>query len=85
MPQVTHFDQTNKMALYLSVNLFSTKVLVEMGPTWSREPREGLAVCRAKDLHEKYNPPPPEGHYWQIPRREGKGVKCPGEYLGGMF
>ena len=30
-------------------------------------------------------PHPPESHYYQIPRREGKGVKCPGEYLGGMF
>ena len=30
-------------------------------------------------------PHPPEGYYYQIPCREGKGVKCPGEYLGGLF
>ena len=26
-------------------------------------------------------PYPPEDYYYQIPRREGKGVKCPGEYV----
>ena len=47
-------------ALYLSVNVFSTKVLIEntifTSPagdayhlfTWSSEPSEGLAICRAK-------------------------------------
>ena len=47
-------------ALYLSVNVFSTKVLIEdtnfTSPTgnayrlftWSSEPREVLAICRVK-------------------------------------
>ena len=52
-----------KNALYLSVNLFSTKVLIgdtifysiffsywrrDRHFTWSSEPREGPAACRAK-------------------------------------
>ena len=41
------FGETN--ALYLSVNVFSTKVLVEDRHfTWSSEPRESLVICRAK-------------------------------------
>ena len=47
-------------ALYLSVNVFSTKALIgdtifyvsnwrrDRHFTWSSEPREGLAICRAK-------------------------------------
>ena len=49
-----------KKALYLSVNVFSTKVLIgdaisyvsywrgERHFTWSSEPRDGLPVCRVK-------------------------------------
>ena len=49
-----------KNALYLSVNVFSTKVLIgdtifyvsywrrDRHFTWSSEPREGQAACRAK-------------------------------------
>ena len=49
-----------KNALYLSVNVFSTKVLIgdtifyvsnwrqDRHFTWSSEPREGLACCSAK-------------------------------------
>ena len=52
-----------KNALYLSVNIFSAKVLIgdtiflrlllKGGRyfTWSSEPREGLAVCRSKEVH----------------------------------
>ena len=46
-----------KKALYLSVNVFSTTVLIvdtifTTGPpfTWSSEPREGLAVWRTKEV-----------------------------------
>ena len=48
-----------KKALYLSVNVFSTKVLIgdtiflwrrDRHFTWSSEPREGLAACSAKEV-----------------------------------
>ena len=51
-----------KKALYLSVNVFSTKVLNgdtrfndsywrrDRHFTWSSEPREGPAACRAKEV-----------------------------------
>ena len=48
-----------KNALYLGVNVFSTKVLIGTlyftSPngndfTWSSGPREGPAVCRAKEV-----------------------------------
>ena len=51
-----------KNALYLSVNVFSTKVLIgdtifyvsywrrDRHFTWSSEPREGPAACRAKEV-----------------------------------
>ena len=45
-----------KNALFLSVNVFSTKVLIrdyflrDCHFTWSSEPREGLPVCRAKGV-----------------------------------
>ena len=51
-----------KKALYLSVNVFSTKVLIgdtifyvsywrrDRHFTWSSEPREGLACCSAKGV-----------------------------------
>ena len=51
-----------KNALYLSVNVFSRKVLFgdtifyvsnwrrDRHFTWSSEPREGLAICRAKGV-----------------------------------
>ena len=49
------------MHFYLSVNVFSTKVLIgdtifyvsmqlETGPPWSSEQREGLACCSAKGV-----------------------------------
>ena len=43
-----------KNPLYLNVNVFSMKVLIlsywrrNRHVTWTTEPREGLAVCRAK-------------------------------------
>ena len=51
-----------KNALYLSVSVFSTKVLIgdtifyvsnwrrDCHFTWSSEPREGLAFCSAKEV-----------------------------------
>ena len=48
MTLVTDFDQTNKMALYLSVNLFSTKVLVEMGPPFYVVTRATRRTSRLK-------------------------------------
>ena len=37
--------------LYLSVNVFSTKVLIGDNIfTWSSEPGEGLTVCGAKEV-----------------------------------
>ena len=51
-----------KNALYLSVSVFSTKVLIgdtifyvsnwrrDRHFTWSSEPREGLAACSAKEV-----------------------------------
>ena len=53
-------DYLAKNALHLSVNVSSTKVLIrdnifyvsywrrDRHFTWSSEPREGLAICRAK-------------------------------------
>ena len=55
-------ENRNKNALYLSVNVFSTKVLIgdtifyvsnwrrDRHFTWSSEPREGLAACTAKGV-----------------------------------
>ena len=52
--------QKERNTLYLSVNVFSTKVLIgdtifyvfywrrDLHFTWSSEPRKGLAICRAK-------------------------------------
>ena len=43
-----------KNALYVSVDVFSTKVLfadtIFYVSYWSSEPQEGLAICRAKEL-----------------------------------
>ena len=59
---ITLFHPPKKNALYLTVNLFSTKVLIgdtifyvyywrqDRHATWSSEPREGLASCSAKGL-----------------------------------
>ena len=41
--------RAKKIALYLSVNVFSTVLLIgDRHSTWSSEPREGLAICRVK-------------------------------------
>ena len=41
--------RAKKNTLYLSVNVFSTVLLIgDRHSTWSSEPREGLAICRAK-------------------------------------
>ena len=54
--------EEEEKALYLSVNLISTKVLIgdtifyvsywrrDRYFTWSSEPREGLLVCRARNV-----------------------------------
>ena len=78
--EVTIFHGTqriNKKALYLCINVFSTKVLIgtlflrllpgdgkDRHFTWSSEPREGLAICRAKALPSflsYFHPPRPRG------------------------
>ena len=60
--QKNKIKKIKKNVLYLSVNAFSTKVLIgghyinvsywrrDRHFTWSSEPREGLAICRAKAL-----------------------------------
>ena len=60
--EIEELGMKKKNALYLSVNVLSTKVLIGdtifTSPTgdetrhftWSYEPREGLPVCRAKKL-----------------------------------
>ena len=41
--------RAKKIAFHLSVNVFSTVVLIgNRHFTWSSEPRQGLAICRAK-------------------------------------
>ena len=46
--KISKWEQ-KKIALYLSVNVFSTVVLTgDRHFTWSSQPREGLAICRAK-------------------------------------
>ena len=58
---ITVKKKKKKKALYLSVNIFSTKVLIgdtiftspngrDRHSTWSSEPREGLAACSAKEV-----------------------------------
>ena len=56
------FSKDKKNALYLSVNVFSTKVLIgdtifyvsnwrrDCHFTWSSEPRKGLAACTAEGV-----------------------------------
>ena len=52
---VYRFNKRNEFLLYLSVNVFSTKVLIgtifhDRHFMWSSEPREGPAACSAKGV-----------------------------------
>ena len=75
-----------KNPLNLNVNVFSTKVLIgnieyfcfsyrrrDLHVTWTAEPREGLAVCRAKSagtcvLIRPWESNPRQGSKYNIPR-----------------